>query len=79
MEQPRLTGDLAERIINLLRDNPGVSLTLGDIGDMLAIPVEELAVYLEELSTGDGPLLHDLAPDGVDLYSFPAEYQRGTT
>jgi hypothetical protein len=79
MEQPQLTGELAERIINLLRDNPGVSLTLTDISDMLAIPVEELAAHLEELSEGDGPLLHDLTPDGVDVYSFPAEYQRGTT
>jgi hypothetical protein len=79
MEQPQLTGDLAERIINLLRDNPGVSLTLTDISDMLAIPVEELAAHLEELSGANGPLLHDLTPDGVDVYSFPAEYQRGTT
>jgi hypothetical protein len=79
MEQPQLTGDLAERIINLLRDNPGVSMTLGDISDMLAIPDAELAAHLEELSGQGGPLLHDLTPDGVDVYSFPAEYQRGAT
>lgn len=75
--EPRLTPALAERIINLLRDNPGVSLTMIDISDMLKIPVEELAAHLEELSGENRPLIHDITPDGVDVYFYPAEYQRG--
>jgi hypothetical protein len=78
MEQPKLTGETADRIINLLRDNPGVSMTLSDISNMLSIPVEDLAAYLEELSGEARPLFHEVTPDGVDVYSFPAELQRGT-
>jgi hypothetical protein len=78
MEQPKLTAELAERIINLLRDNPGVSLPLSDIADATAQPVEDLAVYLEDLAAR-GIVIHATTPDGVDVYAFPAEYQRGTT
>jgi hypothetical protein len=78
MEQPKLTAELAERIINLLRDNPGVSLTLSDIADATAQPVEDLAVYLEDLATR-GIVIHETTLDGMDVYAFPAEYQRGTT
>jgi hypothetical protein len=78
MEQPKLTGETADRIINLLRDNPGVSMTLSDISNMLSIPVEDLAAYLEELSGEAQPLFHEVTADGVDVYSFPAELQRGT-
>lgn len=79
MSDPKLTPAIAERIINFLRDNPGVSQTLIDISDALKIPVAELAAYLEELSGENQPLVHDLTPDNVDVYFFPAEYQRGTT
>lgn len=75
--EPKLTPALAERIVNLLRDNPGVSLTLIDISDMLKIPVEELAAHLEDLSGENRPLIHDITPDGVDVYFYPSELQRG--
>lgn len=39
MERPKLTSELAERIVNLLRDNPGISMTLGDIADETDLPV----------------------------------------
>jgi DNA-binding IclR family transcriptional regulator len=78
MEQPKLTAAMAERIVNLLRDNPGVSQTLADIADATEQPVENVAAYLEDLA-GHGLVIHDTTPDGVDVYSFPAEYQRGTT
>lgn len=77
MSEPKLTPALAERIVNLLRDNPGVSLTMIDISDMLKIPVEELAAHLEELSGENRPLIHEITPDGVDVYFYPAELQRG--
>ena len=55
-----------ERIINLLRDNPGVSLSLSDIADAMALPVEDLAVYLE-----------DLAARGLVInYGDPAEHEQ---
>jgi hypothetical protein len=78
MEQPKLTAELAERIINLLRDNPGVSLPLSDIADATAQPIENLAVYLEDLARR-GLVIQSTTPDGVDVYTFPAELQRGTT
>jgi hypothetical protein len=78
MEQPKLTAELAEQIINLLRDNPGVSLPLSAIADATAQPVEDLAVYLEDLAAR-GVVINETTPDGVDVYAFPAEYQRGTT
>lgn len=77
MSDPKLTPGQAERIINFLRDNPGVSLTLVDLSDALGTPVEDLAAYLEALSGDGGPLVHDLTPDGLDVYSYPAELQRG--
>jgi hypothetical protein len=40
MERPKLDGETAERIINLLRNNPSVSMTLGDIADGTELPVE---------------------------------------
>ena len=78
MEQPKLTAELAERIINLLRDNPGVSLPLSDIADATAQPVENLASYLEDLAAR-GLVIQSTTPDGVDVYTFPAELQRWTT
>ncbi|HMQ33035.1 MAG TPA: hypothetical protein PKD53_20055 [Chloroflexaceae bacterium] len=77
MSDPKLTPGQAERIINFLRDNPGVSLTLIDLSDALKIPVEDLAAYLEDLSREGQPLVHELTPDGVDVYFYPSELQRG--
>ena len=77
MDEPRLTPDRAETIINLLRNNPGVSMTLGDIGDETGLPVEELAAHLEEL-VNHAVLEKETTPDGFDVYRFPADYQRGT-
>jgi hypothetical protein len=49
MEQPQLTSTRAEQLINLLRDNPGVSMTLGDLSDQTDIPIEEIGAHMEEL------------------------------
>jgi len=78
VERPKLTPELAERIINLLRDNPGVSMTLADISDETDLPVEDLAVYLAEL-TEHNLIVNDTTPDAIDVYRFPDEYQTGTT
>ncbi len=77
MEEPKLTSGRAELIINLLRDNPGVSMTLADIEDETNLPVEELAAHLVEL-VDHGVLEQETTPDGFDVYRFPADYQRGT-
>jgi hypothetical protein len=77
MEHPKLTSDRAERIINLLRDNPGLSLTLSDIADATGIPIDELADHLVDL-VGRMMLIGEQTPDGVDVYRFPEAYQRGT-
>lgn len=78
MNDPKLSSDQAEQIINLLRDNPGVSQSLSDIADATGLSIEEVAAHMVELAD-NGPLLHDVTPDGVDVYHFPAEYQRGST
>jgi hypothetical protein len=78
MEHPKLTSQRAEAIINLLRDNPGVSMSLGMIADEMALPVEDLAVYLEELVSHD-LAIKETTTDGFDTYRFPEAFQRGST
>ncbi|HEU4325155.1 MAG TPA: hypothetical protein VFS21_18585 [Roseiflexaceae bacterium] len=78
MENPKLTPARAEQIVNLLRDNPGVEMTLGDIADETGLPVDELAAHLEEL-VGHQLLLRSTTDDGFDVYTFPVAFQRGTT
>jgi DNA-binding IclR family transcriptional regulator len=78
MENPKLTSDRAEQIINTLRDNPGVEMTLGDIADATGIPIEDLGAYLEDLTDRD-MLLKRTAADGFDVYTFPVAFQRGST
>lgn len=77
MERTTLTSERAELLINLLRNNPGVDMTLGDIADETGVPVPELAANLEEL-VSHHHLVKELTPDGFDVYRFPDEYQRGT-
>ena len=77
MDEPKLTPDLAERLINLLRDNPGASMTIGDISDEMGLPAEELGAHLDDL-VERAVLEKDTTPDGFDVYRFPADYQRGT-
>jgi hypothetical protein len=78
MDQPKLTSDRAEQLINLLRDNPGVEMTLGDIADETGLPIEDLAAHMEELND-HGLVLKATTTDGFDTYQFPADYQRGAT
>ena len=77
MERPKLSSDNAERIVNLLRDNPGVEMTLGDISDQTGMPVEDLGVYLDEL-VAHMLVETETTADGFDVYRFPAQFQRGT-
>lgn len=78
MSDPKLTPGRAEQIINLLRDNPGVSQTLSDIADATQLPIEEVAAHLEELAD-HGLIFHEETPDGVDTYRFPEVRQRGNS
>lgn len=78
MDQPKLTSGQAEQIINTLRDNPGVSMTLGDLADLTGIALPDLAAHLEELA-GHNLVIKETAVDGFDMYRFPHEYQRGST
>ena len=78
MERPKLTSTRAEQLINLLRDNPGVSMTLSDLSDQTDIPIEEIGAHMEEL-VEHNLVLKDTSDDGFDSYRFPVEYQRGTT
>ena len=77
MERPKLTSDDAELIINLLRNHPGVDMTLGDISDQTGLPVDELGAYLADL-VSRRMLEHETTADGFDVYRFPADFQRGT-
>ena len=77
MERPKLTPERAETIIDLLRDNPGVSMTLADIGDATTVPIDELAANLEEF-VDHALIVKETTVDGFDAYRFPADYQRGT-
>lgn len=78
MERVKLTPGRAETIVNLLRDNPGVMMTLGDIADETGLPADELAANLEDL-LGHNLIVRELTSDGIDIYRFPDEFQRGTT
>ena len=77
MEHVKLTSERAEILINLLRNNPGVNMTLSDISDQTGLPVPELAAHLEDL-VSHHILIKELTPDNFDVYRFPDEYQRGT-
>ena len=77
MERPQLTPDRAELIINLLRNHPGVSMTLGDISDQTGLPADELAAHLASL-VSRRILVHQTTSDGLDVYRFPDDYQRGS-
>jgi hypothetical protein len=78
MEHPQLTPGRAESIINLLRDNPGVSFTLGMIADETGMPVEDAAAYLAELGSSE-VIVKETTSDGFDTYRFAVEFQTGTT
>ncbi len=78
MERPKLTSERAEMIINLLRDNPGVPMTLADISDETGLPADELGAHLEELLS-HGLILNEVTGDGLDTYRFPDEFQRGAS
>jgi hypothetical protein len=78
MERHKLSSENAELIINTLRDNPGVDMTLADLSDLTAIPVDELAAYCADLASRV-LIEHETTPDGFDVYRFPDEYQRGST
>jgi DNA-binding IclR family transcriptional regulator len=77
MERYQLTPERAELIINLLRNNPGIDMTLGDISDETGMSHEELAAHLADLVRRE-VLEQDVTPDGFDVYRFPADYQRGS-
>lgn len=78
MERIKLTSERAETIVNLLRDNPGIHMTLGDIADETGLPADELAANLEDL-INHNLIVRELTADGLDTYRFPDEFQRGTT
>ncbi len=77
MESQKLDADRAEAIINLLRDNPGISMSLGDINYAIGVLADLLAAHLAEMIQ-KGILEGDTTPDGYDVYRFPATNQRGT-
>ncbi len=77
MERPQLSSENAELIINLLRNNPGVSMTLGEIADETGLPAEDVGAYLADLANRPF-VVQDTTPDGLDVYRFPDELQRGT-
>ncbi len=77
MERTKLTSDRAELIINTLRDNPGVHMTLAALSNETGLAADELAAHLEELLS-HRLVVREVAEDGLDIYRFPDEYQRGT-
>lgn len=77
MERPKLTSENAELIINQLRNNPGVSMTLSELSDVTGLPVEDLAAYMEDL-TARPFVERETTPEGLDVYRFPDHLQRGT-
>jgi predicted transcriptional regulator len=77
MERHKLDGELAERIINTLRNNPGVDMTLADLSDETGIDVDELAAYLDDLVQREY-IDSDTTTDGFDVYRFHETAQRGS-
>jgi hypothetical protein len=77
MERPKLTSETAESIINLLRDNPGVAMTLDQIADEIDLPVEDLGAHLDELVTHN-LVEQETDAEGFDMYRFPDRFQRST-
>ena len=54
MHKTTPTSEHAAAIINLLRDNPSVGMTLTDVSDQTDIPVDELAADLAALVNRPG-------------------------
>lgn len=77
MERHKLTSERAEQIVNLLRDNPGVDMTLADIADETGLDVDELAANLVDLEAHN-LIIRETTEDGFDTFRFPDEFQRGT-
>lgn len=77
MERPKLTSEIAESIINLLRDNPGVAMTLDQIADEIDLPVEDLGAHLDEL-VQHNIVDQETDAEGFDMYRFPDQFQRNT-
>ncbi len=77
MERPTLTPETAEDVINFLRNNPGASMTLGQLSDELGFPAEDLAAHLNDLVRRK-ILEQDTTSDGFDVFRFPDDYQRGS-
>ena len=74
MERPKLDGETAEGIINLLRNNSGVSMTLSDIADGTDLVIEDITMYMEEL-TDHQHVVAETTDDGFDTYRFPKNQQ----
>ncbi|HSH78331.1 MAG TPA: hypothetical protein VLA19_07340 [Herpetosiphonaceae bacterium] len=70
MERPKRSAENAERIANLLRDNPGVAMTVGDITGKTGLPSDDLAAHMSVET--------DTTAGGFHVYPFPAQVQRGT-
>lgn len=77
MERHKLNAAQAELIINTLRNNPGVDMTLSDISDETGIEVAELAAYLDDLVEREY-IDSDTTGDGFDVYRFHETAQRGS-
>jgi hypothetical protein len=65
-------------ILTLLRDNPGVSMTLSMIADETDLPIEDIAAYFEDLGSQE-VIVKETTVDGFDTYRFAVEDQTGTT
>lgn len=51
-------------------------MTLARLSDDAALPADELAAHLGELIS-HRLVVREVAQDGLDIYRFPDEYQRG--
>jgi hypothetical protein len=52
-------------------------MMLGDIADGTDLPVEDVAVYMQELADHQH-VVAETDDDGFDMYRFPENQQRGT-
>ncbi len=77
MERHKLNAEQAELIINTLRNNPGVDMTISDISDETDIEVDELAAYLDDLVQREY-IDSDTTEDGFDVFRFHETAQRGS-
>ncbi|KAB8141315.1 hypothetical protein F8S13_19665 [Chloroflexia bacterium SDU3-3] len=64
-----------ERVVGLLRDNPGCALTVREVAESIGLNADEARAYLDDLAA-HRLAIKEVAANGVGRYLFASAYQR---